>query len=155
MYFYKGKKDITSEKSDESEKLELIKKEIPQTLDIKNLSFLFGAGISSFWKKVKDEPSGAEININIGIPAMKPMAEEFYPTLTEEETFLSEIKVDTSRDIFKDNLEKFLEVLFSLKFVFEKQENTVSLEKIEALITKCDVFRNIGIIFQINYSRDI
>ena len=140
MYFYKGKKDITLDKEEESEKLILIKKEIAQTLDIKNLSFLFGAGISSFWKKVKEELSEEEVNVNIGIPAMKPMAEEFYPLLTEEETFLSEIKVDTSRDIFKDNLEKFLEVLFSLRFVFEKQENTVSLQKIEALITKTKEF---------------
>lgn len=142
LYFYKGSKNVLKTKEDIRDKISLVKKEIAKILDIKNLSFLFGAGISSYYKDVKDDVLEYLTSTNIGIPAMKPMAEEFYSKKLEKEDniFLSKIKVDIKKDLFKDNLEKFLEILFSLRFVYEKQEDIDNLDKVTLLITKTKKF---------------
>ncbi len=142
MYFYKGSKDIIAGKDELADKIGVIKKEITQILDIKNLSFLFGAGISSYYKNIKDDVTGNLILKDIGIPAMKPMAEEFYSKELDlnDSSFLTEIKVDIKKVLFNDNLEKFLEILFSLKFVYEKQEDEENFKRITALINKTKRF---------------
>lgn len=142
MYFYKGSKDIIAGKDELADKIGVIKKEITQILDIKNLSFLFGAGISSYYKNIKDDVTGNLILTDIGIPAMKPMAEEFYSKELDlnDSSFLTEIKVDIKKVLFNDNLEKFLEILFSLKFVYEKQEDEENFKRITALINKTKRF---------------
>jgi hypothetical protein len=131
IYFYKGQKDILAEKSEEEAKEE-IQKELLQVFDVKNLSFLFGAGCSSH---VED---GAEL----GIPVMAPMAEEYYATLEpEDKTYLTDtIKIDITYANYKTNLEKFLEVLFSYKYLMECRNDMVELAKVQSLIQKTKEF---------------
>ncbi len=128
-YFYKGSRNILSDKkSDPSQNsTELIKKEILKIFDVKNLSFLIGAGCSSFTKEITatDETKTA---LEIGIPVMSVLASDFYATLTEKDKAYIEstlnIKID--EDPFKSNLEKLLEVLYSYRFILEKQKADTS-----------------------------
>ncbi len=131
IYFYKGQKNILADKSEEQAKEE-IQKELLQVFDVKNLSFLFGAGCSSH---VVD---GEEL----GIPVMAPMAEEYYSRLEDEDkTYLTEtIKIDITHGNYKTNLEKFLEVLFSYKYLMECRSDTEELAKVQTLIQKTKEF---------------
>lgn len=131
IYFYKGQKDILIDKSDEEAKEE-IQKELLQVFDVKNLSFLFGAGCSSH----------VEDGTELGIPVMAPMAEEYYAALNpEDKTYLQDtIKIDITHANYKTNLEKFLEVLFSYKYLMECRNDTVELAKVQALIQKTKEF---------------
>lgn len=131
IYFYKGQKNLLEDK-DEPLCIEEIQKELLQVFDVQNLSFLFGAGCSSHLIE------GSEV----GIPVMAPMAVEFYGMLAEEDkTYLSEsIKIDINNDSYKYNLEKFLEVLFSYKYLMECQNNEGELSTIVALIEKTKEF---------------
>ena len=56
-YFYKGSRNILLEKegSEGQNNLDLIKKEILKIFDVKNLSFLIGAGCSSFEKEQENK----------------------------------------------------------------------------------------------------
>ncbi len=132
IYFYKGQKNVLADKSDEEAKEE-IQKELLQVFDVKNLSFLFGAGCSSH---VRDD--GTEQ----GIPVMAPMAKEYYATLEpKNKTYLQKtIKINIEHSNYKTNLEKFLEVLFSYKYLMECRKNEKELKKVQALIQKTKDF---------------
>lgn len=139
-YFYKGSRNILPEK-EESEgpnNLDLIKKEILKIFDVKNLSFLIGAGCSSFEKEL--EISGEKEKIQIGIPVMSILASDFYKTLTQEDNryIKNVLKIDLSKGLFKDNLEKLLEVLYSLRFLLERQ--SADLKDVGLLTKKIKVF---------------
>lgn len=131
IYFYKGQKNLLKDK-DEKVAIEEIQKELLQVFDVQNLSFLFGAGCSSHLVE------GTEV----GIPVMAPMAVEFYGKLSDEhKTYLSSsIKIDIEDDLYKYNLEKFLEVLFSYKYLMECRNDTGELKKIISLIETTKVF---------------
>lgn len=138
-YFYKGSRDILSDKNGDDVNIpDLIKKEILKIFDVKNLSFLIGAGCSSYEKK--DEADPKKQGIQIGIPVMSVLAKDFYATLkTEDNNYIKDVlKVDISKDPFKDNLEKLLEVLYSYKFLLEKQGE--DLEDVNAFIKKVSAF---------------
>ncbi len=132
IYFYKGHKNILEDMVDEEKAKEEIQKELLQVFDVKNLSFLFGAGCSSH---VVD---GNEL----GIPVMAPMAEEFYKDLSEEDkSYLeSTIKININDNKYNRNLEKFLEVLFSYRYLVESQGETEEIEKVQGLINKTKNF---------------
>lgn len=125
IFFYKGKINLLEGK-DEKGALEEIQKELLQVFDVQNLSFLFGAGCSSLL--VGEE--------EVGIPVMAPMAEEFYGILNDEDkNYLTDsIKIDIGNTLYKHNLEKFLEVLFSYKYLMECRNDTEELIKIISLI---------------------
>ncbi len=138
-YFYKGGRDILSGKSEEDADIpDLIKKEILKVFDVKNLSFLIGAGCSSYEKKNKDKSD--EAGVQIGIPVMSILATEFYKTLTAEDNkYVKDVlKIDIAKEPFKSNLEKLLEVLYSYKFLLEKQGE--GLEEVESIIQKVSDF---------------
>ncbi len=105
MYFFKGNRNILADlKSDENEK-DIVKKEILQVFDVKNLSFLIGAGCSSYLK-------GADKK-EIGVPIMSELAREFYSEIidaTDKEFITNTIKINVENEPFKNNLEKFMEV---------------------------------------------
>ncbi len=132
LYLYKGQKNILSEDASDESKISEIQKELLKTFDVHNLSFLLGSGCSSFIKE-DDE---------IGIPTMAPMAIEYYATLSDEDkTYLSEtIKIDITYATYKTNLEKFLEVLFSYRYLLESRHAEAELVKIKALIDKTKKF---------------
>jgi len=136
IYFYKGKKNILEKNQKELSKEEnkQIQKELSKILDVQNLSFLIGAGCSSFEEK----------NIlkrkEIGIPTMFPMAKEFYfKVLSKEEKFyLIKNNIFFYKSPFLGNLEKFLEVLYAYKFLLENQSQDT--KKISNLINKTKEF---------------
>jgi hypothetical protein len=126
MYFYKGQKDIL-EKVDSDKQTAEVQKEILKVFSVHNLSFLLGSGCSSLEKD----------DTQIGIPTMAPMAIEYYASLVmAETTFIKDVvKIDITSDKYGKNLEKFLEVLFSYKYLLESQDNMVELKTLESLIS--------------------
>lgn len=131
MYFYKGQKNIILEKETKKQ-TEEVQKEILKIFSVHNLSFLLGSGCSSLVKEGKE----------VGIPTMAPMAKEYYALLDGMEAqFIKEfIKIDIASDKYNKNLEKFLEVLFSYKYLLESQANIKELETLEGLIEKTKKF---------------
>jgi hypothetical protein len=114
MYFYKGQKDIL-EKIDLDKQIAEAQKEILKVFSVHNLSFLLGSGCSSL----------VEEDTEIGIPTMAPMAKEYYNSLdgTQKEYIIDSIKINIDLFPYDNNLEKFLEVLFSYKYLLESQGN--------------------------------
>ncbi|EKD56527.1 MAG: hypothetical protein ACD_58C00158G0002 [uncultured bacterium] len=138
-YFYKGYRDILSDhKEDGKDNLDLIKKEILKIFDVKNLSFLIGAGCSSL--EIDKENNGKKEKIQIGIPVMSILASDFYQTLNaKDSTYIKNtLKIDLSKEPFKNNLEKLLEVLYSYKFLLEKQGKDI--KRVNAFIKKVNAF---------------
>ena len=130
-YFYKGKKNILENNKEEPKNL--IQKEFSKVLDVQNLSFLIGAGCSSFLDENNEE---------IGIPTMQPMAKEFYNNLSnDEKNFIdTQIKIDISDEQLEKNLEKFLEILYAYKFLLDNQGQGQDTKKISSLINKTKEF---------------
>lgn len=93
IYLYKGQKDILNGKQ-KKVAIEEIQKELLQVFDVKNLSFLFGAGCSSHV---------VNVNTELGIPVMASMAEKYYLTLSSEDNkYLKEtIEIDIANDNYK------------------------------------------------------
>lgn len=138
MYFYKGSNDILSNATEADDAKQLIQKELLKVFDVHNLSFLLGAGCSSLMVSTDNGKTCQEI----GIPVMAPMAEEFFQTLDgNEKDFIKDtVLIDITDKQYSKNLERFLEVLFSLKFLLEKQNKNSELASLEALISKTKKF---------------
>lgn len=139
IFFYKGKENILEKKNKESvdnEEIKKIQETFLKILDNKNLSFLLGSGCSSY--KIEKE--------QIGIPTMKPMAEEFYSMsdFKEDKKWLLDVlkmNVDDEKFEFKKNLEAFLSVLHSLSFYHSKIKNEDDTsKKINDIIIKARNF---------------
>ena len=132
-YFYKGKNNILKNNNIEEHK-NLIQKEFSKVLDVQNLSFLIGAGCSSFEKKTILKRK------EIGIPTMYPMAKEYYFKVLskKEKQYLIKNKIYFYREPFLGNLEKFLEVLYAYKFLLKNQDEDTS--EISKLINKTKEF---------------
>jgi len=131
IHFYKGGKDVLLSIDPEDNEKSIIKKEILQVFDVKNLSFLIGAGCSSFSKNDKE----------IGIPIMSVLAKEFYDSIldgNDKKFILETLKIDISAEPLSKNLEKLMEVLYSHLFVLESQN--ADLTDINALIEKVTSF---------------
>lgn len=137
-YFYKGKNNILENNTEETKSL--IQKEFSKVLDVQNLSFLIGAGCSSFEKKTILKRK------EIGIPTMYPMAKEYYFKVLskKEKQYLIKNKIYFYRKPFLGNLEKFLEVLYAYKFLLKSQgEDTNEISKLinktkEFIFNKCN-----------------
>jgi hypothetical protein len=122
IYFYKGNEDKIAHSKTEQEQLEIIKSDLTKVFDTKSLSFLLGSGCSSFKVDTSDE--------EIGIPTMKTLAEEFFNSayrdnsLSEEDIrFLKEDAcINVDNEVYKFNLEKFLEAIQSLNFYATKTD---------------------------------
>ena len=131
-YFYKGKNNILENNKEESKNL--IQKEFSKVLDVQNLSFLIGAGCSSFEKRTILKRK------EIGIPTMYPMAKEYYFKVLskKEKQYLIKNKIYFYRKPFLGNLEKFLEVLYAYKFLLKNQGEDIN--EISKLINKTKEF---------------
>lgn len=132
IYLYKGKQNFLKGTDDESKMAE-IRQELLKTFDVHNLSFLLGSGCSSY---VKDDAE-------VGIPTMAPMATEYYDTFLDaaDKTYLKDtVQIDITHENYKKNLEKFMEVLFSYKYLLESRENAAELATLQAFIDKTKKF---------------
>ena len=122
--FYKGTENKVLGKTYD-EALKDLQNDLLKIFDVKNLSILLGSGCSSY---KSPNPDNADEKIEIGIPTMEPMAFEFYNIdnvdneyflLEADRKFLhDEFKINVLEDPFKRNIEKLMEVLFSLKFYY-------------------------------------
>jgi hypothetical protein len=119
---------------------EVVKKSIAEALNAKNVSFLIGAGCSSHMKKGTDA-EGAEIWTECGVPTMAPLAKEFtrareadeggFPTAEELKQIKEVLGVDIGDPEYSRNLERLMELLFSVRFFLKRS----SLEKSEKILT--------------------
>ena len=114
MNFRKGSKDELAKLSAESgfdNRAEIVRCHLAEVFGSRNLSFLMGSGCSSF---VKD---GQEL----GIPTMRPLAEEFRD-LPGDSEYVESAQIDALKDMlgidlkhpdFHENLERMMEVLMT------------------------------------------
>jgi len=130
---------------------ETVRKAVGEALNARNVAFLLGAGCSSLVKN----------NVEVGISTMAPLAEEFCSTEpvidgedeeaipswalnSEEREYLEKLGVRLDKDSdYYWNLERLMEVLHSLRFVFQRSQNDKhdgKAEKIEAMIAKVQAF---------------
>lgn len=119
VFFYKGSDDVLNN-IDSAEQLDRVRDSFTKILDGKNLSFLIGSGCSSF----------KEAGVEVGIPTMAPLADEFYRDILARdkhtEWLLSEFKLDITKKPFEKNLELFLGTLHSLYYYLESTNQTTS-----------------------------
>lgn len=132
IHFFKGSKNIVASLEDGADEVALIRKELLQVFDVKNLSFLIGAGCSSYLKDGSGE---------IGVPIMSTLASEFYAKElgeTDKQYIEQELHLDISSEPLSKNLEKLMEVLYSHRFVLERQALPTDL--VDALIKKVKTY---------------
>lgn len=132
IHFYKGRANSVGGKAqpiqDEEACITEIGEKLTEIVDARHLSFLLGAGCSSLMKP--DEQGRYE---QVGIPTMQPLAREFLGRSDaegllggEDKEFLRRhLGIDVTQPPFATNLEKFLEVLFSFRFVLEQNNLSV------------------------------
>lgn len=138
IYFYKGKINCLEKiKEKEEENNKYIQNEFLKIIDTQNLSFLFGAGCSSY-KENQDE---------LGIPTMKDLAKCFYKTLKNDndeiKNIFEKLNLDNIEEI-KENLEKLMEILFAHSFISKIQNEPNEVNKLIKFIEnfifdKCNI----------------
>ncbi|MFA5607319.1 MAG: hypothetical protein WDA07_09035 [Leucobacter sp.] len=107
--FYKGKTNTID--SESSEEIAIVRRDIADALNSKNLAFLLGSGCSSSYQNGKE----------VGIPTMGPMAKGFMDattgkhrvTATDRQRLDSSLGMDLNDETYRNNLERLLEVLFA------------------------------------------
>ena len=146
--FYKGTVDAIApqlgETFDWHQAASKVRESVCNALNARNVSFLLGSGCSSYIVN----------GIQVGVPTMKPMASGFvrhiggpddnkFITGDEREFLSTGLGVHLEDEEYSQNLERLLEVLFSLQFVQEhtkKQENQAARELTGNVITKVTRF---------------
>lgn len=122
---------------------ETVRKAIAESQNAKNVAFLLGAGCSS------SQVSGKEV----GIPTMEPLAKEFtqkrkkdeasFPTEAERDSLSKNFGIDIGAAEYARNLERLMELLFSLRFALKRSSLTDTAEKldvVESIISKIKAF---------------
>jgi len=131
---------------------EQVRKAIGEALNARNVAFLLGAGCSSLYVDNKER----------GIPTMAPLAKTFcgYPNVSfdddlnvieppawaleaEDVAFLANLGAKLEGTEYARNLERLMELLFSLRFIFsrsDKPEHETRKQKVEGLISKVQDF---------------
>jgi hypothetical protein len=122
---------------------DVVRKALAESLNAKNVAFLLGAGCSSSWAGGKE----------VGISTMAPLAKEFtkareeddpsFPTAAERELLSKQFGIDIDAAEYARNLERLMELLFSLRFVLQRSsivDASQSLETVEAIIKKVQAF---------------
>lgn len=115
IFFYKGSENVLdkgvlkTQKDSKSEE-QIIQDAFLKVLDNKNLSFLLGSGCSSY--KID--------TLEVGVPTMKPMAQEFFGHkdyfIEQKQWLKKEMDIDVTDPLFAENLENFLSTLHGLSF---------------------------------------
>lgn len=120
-----------------------VRQALGESLNARNVAFLLGAGCSSSW--VDDQ--------EVGVPTMAPLAKEFtkareaddpaFPTAAERDLLLKQFGIDIAAEDYARNLERLMELLFSLRFVFNRsslEEAGAQLSVINSMIDKVQTF---------------
>jgi len=122
---------------------EKVRHALGESLNAKNVAFLLGAGCSSAWVEGQE----------VGIPTMAPLAKEFtkkreaddpsFPTSAERDLLMNQFGIDISVDDYARNLERLMELLFSLRFVLNRSSlegSVAQLKVINAVVEKVQAF---------------
>lgn len=142
LSFFKGGNDIVAslmEQQDSDGAIELVRRDLRDIFNSKNLALLLGSGCSSY----RDDASGEEL----GIPTMEPMAKRFLAppkdqeiiTGDEHQKLKTSLGIDLSNEYYSNNLERLMEVLFSIRFVLthsDKNDLTEALPLVDKIISK-------------------
>lgn len=103
MNFYKGGKDVLEGSDDPWGNLT---SEFSKLFDIHNLSFLFGAGCSSYVEQQEEK----------GIPTMCPLATQYYETLLPgDRVGFEEVHINIDAAPYVENLEAFNEAVLNYR----------------------------------------
>ena len=122
---------------------EKVRKALGDSLNARNVAFLLGAGCSSF--QLDD--------LEVGVPTMAPLAKEFtstheadhpsFPTAKERDSLLNDFGIDIGAKEYSSNLERLMELVFSLRFVLNRSSlprTTIQLNIVNSVITKVQRF---------------
>jgi len=136
--FLKGSENVTKPKDGQPFNWEnaagIVRQHLGDALNARNVSFLFGSGCSSLYKSGKQ----------VGIPTMKPMAEAFLSNIgaDDKSEFISQserdalknlIGLDVANKDYAANLERLMEVLFSIEKVLKNNKND-DLSKLSPIV---------------------
>lgn len=146
--FYKGADDVVAPKGgaefDWDKAAQRVRESLNDALNARHLSFLFGSGCSSLVTEGTQR----------GIDTMVPLAKEFlkaepgfndeiFPSQKERDALSSHLGFDLDAEEFAGNLERLMEVLYSLQFVLQRSSNAEILkakEAVASLIRKLTTF---------------
>lgn len=122
---------------------EKVRKALAESLTARNVAFLLGAGCSS----------SSVDNKEVGVPTMEPLAKEFtksretddpcFPTMGEREFLKRQLGIDISAEEYSRNLERLMELLFSLRFALQRislEDAKGQLARVNSLIRKVQTF---------------
>ena len=118
---------------------ERVRQALGESLNARNVAFLLGAGCSS--SRVDDR--------EVGIPTMAPLAAEFtqsreiddpnFPTSAERVLLVEQFGIELGAGDYSRNLERLMELLFSLRFALRHNSlegAATQLEAINSIIIK-------------------
>lgn len=122
---------------------EHVRKQLGESLNARNVAFLLGAGCSSFFANGKE----------VGIPTMGPLAKDFTeersegnpcsPTVEERKLLKDNFGIDLGDEEYARNLERLMELLFSLRFVLQRSSVEGTEEKLKAADSPIGVVNSI------------
>ncbi|MEA5163530.1 SIR2 family protein [Cereibacter johrii] len=131
---------------------DVVRKAVSEALNAKNVAFLLGAGCSSYYAKEVDI-LGDEKWLEVGIPTMAPLAAEFtkarvadearFPTAAERKVLTDDIGIDIGDEEYSRNLERLMELLFSLRFSLSRStlaKAKDNLKVVNSIIEKVHAF---------------
>lgn len=115
---------------------EAVRKAITESLNAKNVAFLLGAGCSSSQTGDSSSQTG---DTEIGILTMAPLAGEFagsrneaaFPTAAERESLSKSFGIDIGAAEYVRNLERLMELLFSLRFALKRSSLSDAAKKLK------------------------
>jgi hypothetical protein len=146
--FLKGADDVVASKGgaefDWDKAAQRVRESLNDALNARHLSFLFGSGCSSHLVDGTQR----------GIETMVPLAKEFlkaepgfndelYPSQEERETLSAHLGFDLDAAEFAGNLERLMEVLYSVQFVLQRSSNAEIVkakDAVASLIRKVTAF---------------
>jgi hypothetical protein len=123
---YKGSKNVV-ELNASGDPLGIVRKDLADVVNSKNLAFLIGSGASS-----SRGANGKEL----GIPTMQPMAAGFLSatagkhiiSVDDRATLKAKLGLDLEDDAYKSNIETLMEVLLGYQFTLSKSSLKSSAE---------------------------
>ena len=131
---------------------DVVRKALSESLSARNVAFLLGAGCSSYYAQDPDNLLDEEWR-EVGIPTMAPLAKEFtkvrsadeagFPTAAEREVLTGEFGIDIGDSEYARNLERLMELLFSLRFTLSRSalpKADENLKVVNLIIQKVQAF---------------
>ncbi len=141
FFFLKGGEDVLKSRDgvafDWNGAATKVREHLTDALNAKNVSFLFGSGCSSY---LQSEPTIEEL----GIPTMGPLAKDFlrgewsesnrqFLTNEERNQLQGVLGIDVFDKEFSNNLERLMEVLYSIEFVLKRSSSPQLCECIKTV----------------------